>query len=254
MAARQQLALGFIWDSVTLTRTLEDRKLSSYLALLSEYAGLPTLNLRQMQGMAGKLHRMLMTLPPGSACLAASLFELMSGLKLPWHRRRTTRRVRSDFMLVHELLSANLGRGHYSYAHFRNAPAVWTDASKQARYSGGGWVSACGAPMTGSSTAAGLPGGRSTSSRETPSWRASSGWRTSGGAVSCSSSSIFQKCGAKGRSKAHRLNDLLRELLGLMIHLNTHARGVHPDSYTAGTQLHRARGHASGQQRAAQRT
>ena len=60
---------------------------------------------------------------------------------LPWHRRRTTRRVRSDFMLVHELLSANLG--HYSYAHFRKA--VWTDASKQARYSGGGWVSACGA-------------------------------------------------------------------------------------------------------------
>ena len=56
---------------------------------------------------------MLMTLPPGSACLAASLFELMSGLKLPWHRRRTTRRVWSDFML--------------------------------ARYSGGGWVSACGA-------------------------------------------------------------------------------------------------------------
>ena len=145
LAAREQLALGFIWDSVTLTRTLEERKLQSYLALLSEYAGLPTLDLRQMQQMAGKLHRMLMTLPPGSACLAASLFELMSGLKLPWHRRRTTRRLRADFMLVHELLSANLGRGHYSYAHFRTAPAVWTDASKQARYSGGGWVSACGA-------------------------------------------------------------------------------------------------------------
>jgi hypothetical protein len=88
LAAREQLALGFIWDSVTLTRTLESRKLESYLALLSEYAGLPTLDLRQMQSMAGKLHRMLMTLPPGSACLAASLFELMSGLKLPWHQRR----------------------------------------------------------------------------------------------------------------------------------------------------------------------
>ena len=124
LAAREQLALGFIWDSVTLTRTLESRKLESYLALLSEYAGLPTLDLRQMQSMAGKLHRMLMTLPPGSACLAASLFELMSGLKLPWHRRRTTRRLRADFMLVHELLSANLGRGHYSYAHFRTAPAM----------------------------------------------------------------------------------------------------------------------------------
>jgi hypothetical protein len=99
LAAREQLALGFVWDSVTLTRALESRKLESYLALLSEYAGLPTLDLRQMQSMAGKLHRMLMTLPPG--------------LKLPWHRRLTTRRLRADSMLVHDLLSANLRRGHY---------------------------------------------------------------------------------------------------------------------------------------------
>ena len=28
----------------------------------------------------------------------------------------------------------------------------------------------------------------------------------------------FQKSGAKGRSRAHRLNDLLRELFALMIH------------------------------------
>ena len=98
-----------------------------------------------MQAMAGKLHRMILTLPPGARCLAVSLFELMSGLRLPWHRRRTTRRLRADFMLVHALLSANLGRGYYSYAHFRPAPPVWTDASKQARYTGGGWVSACGA-------------------------------------------------------------------------------------------------------------
>ena len=72
-----------------------------------------------MQSMAGKLHRMILTLPPGAHCLAVSLFELMSGLRLPWHRRRTTRRLRADFVLVHALLSANLGRGHYSYAHFR---------------------------------------------------------------------------------------------------------------------------------------
>ena len=54
---------------------------------------------------------MILTLPPGARCLAVSLFELMSGLRLPWHRRRTTRRLRADFMLVHALLSANLGRG-----------------------------------------------------------------------------------------------------------------------------------------------
>jgi len=219
LAAREQLALGFIWDSVTLTRTLESRKLESYLALLSEYAGLPTLDLRQMQSMAGKLHRMLMTLPPGSACLAASLFELMSGLKLPWHRRRTTRRLRADFMLVHELLSANLGRGHYSYAHFRTAPAVWTDASKQARYSGGGWVSACGAYdwFKYGSRAARRPidfleGDTVVACVE----RLAHKWRGCVVQFFIDNSS-FQKSGAKGRSKAHRLNDLLRELLALMI-------------------------------------
>jgi len=46
LAAREQLALGFIWDSVTLTRTLESRKLESYLALLNQapIAPAPTWN------------------------------------------------------------------------------------------------------------------------------------------------------------------------------------------------------------------
>ena len=104
------LAHGFVWDSTTLTRTIEERKLAGYLDLLLEYATVGTLGLAQMQSMAGKLHRMILTLPPGAHCLAVSLFELMSGLRLPWHRRRTTRRLRADFMLVHALLSANLGR------------------------------------------------------------------------------------------------------------------------------------------------
>mgnify|MGYP004136098171 CR=1 FL=1 len=43
------------------------------------------------------------------------------------------------------LLTMNLGKGFYSYANFRSAPAVCTDASKQATFAGGGWVSACGA-------------------------------------------------------------------------------------------------------------
>ena len=219
MAAQQQLALGFIWDSVTLTRTLEDRKLQSYLELLSQYAGLPSLDLRQMQEMAGKLHRMLMTLPPGASCLATSLFELMSGLKLPWHRRRTTRRVRTDFLLVQSLLSANLGRGHYSYAHFRSAPAVWTDACKQWRYTGGGWVSACGAYdwwKYGSRASRQpidfLEGDTVVACVEAMAHK----WR--GCAVQFFiDNSAFQKSGAKGRSKARRLNDLLRELFALMI-------------------------------------
>ena len=219
VAAQQQLALGFVWDSTTLTRTIEERKLQSYLALLLEYANLNTLGLAQMQSMAGKLHRMILTLPPGARCLATSLFELMSGLRLPWHRRRTTRRLRADFMLVHALLSANLGRGHYSYAHFRPAPSVWTDASKQARYTGGGWVSACGAfdYFKYGSRAARQPidfleGDTVVACVE----RLAHKWR--GCVVQFFiDNSAFMQSGAKGRSRAHRLNDLLRELFGLMI-------------------------------------
>ena len=112
--------------------------------------------------------------------LVSFVFELMSGLKLAWHRRRTTRRLRADFMLVHKLLSANLGRGHYSYAHFRTAPAVRTDASKQARYSGGGWVSACGAFVwfKYGSRAARLPARHRRGVRRAAGAHASSGWRT----------------------------------------------------------------------------
>ena len=31
VAAQQQLALGFVWDSTTLTRTIDERKLAGYL-------------------------------------------------------------------------------------------------------------------------------------------------------------------------------------------------------------------------------
>ena len=41
VAAREQLARGFIWDSVTLTRTLKDRKLSSTLRSSLSARGCP---------------------------------------------------------------------------------------------------------------------------------------------------------------------------------------------------------------------
>ena len=109
---------------------------------------------------------------------------------------------------MHELLSANLGRGHYSYAHFRTAP-----------YSGGGWVSACGAYdwFKHGSRAAQRPidfleGDTVVACVE----RLAHKWRGCVVQFFIDNSS-FQKSGAKGRSKAHRLNDLLRELLALMI-------------------------------------
>ena len=145
VAATRQLALGFWWDSKTLTRELDERKLLLYLDFLADFATRPKLTLREMQQMGGRLQRCLMTLPPGAACLGSSLFSLMAGLKLPWHERRTTRQMREDLKCVHRLLTMNMGKGFYSYANFKPAPPVQTDASKQARYVGGGWCSACGA-------------------------------------------------------------------------------------------------------------
>ena len=90
LAAQQNLYIGFVWDSITLTRTLEENKLASYIELLRDYAGRTTLSLSELQSIAGKVHRAVKTLPPGASCLMANMFAMTHGLKLPWHRRRTT--------------------------------------------------------------------------------------------------------------------------------------------------------------------
>ena len=190
-----------------------------YLDFLADFATRPKLTLREMQQMGGRLQRCLMTLPPGAACLGSSLFSLMAGLKLPWHERRTTRQMREDLKCVHRLLTMNMGKGFYSYANFKPAPPVQTDASKQARYVGGGWCSACGAYdwwRYGASAARKcidfLEGDTIVEAVRAlaPKWR--------GCIVEfyCDNQA-FQRSGAKGRSRAQRLNDLLRELFVLMI-------------------------------------
>ena len=143
-AAQLQLALGFWWDSVNRTRTLEERKLHSYVQLLREFSRRKTLCLREMQQIGGRMQRAVLTLPQGAMCFLAALFALMRGLRLPWQQRRTTRAVRADFAAVADLLNLNLGRGFFAFDHMERAPAVYTDASKEARYAGGGYVSLCG--------------------------------------------------------------------------------------------------------------
>ena len=143
-AATLQLMLGFWWDSTTQTRTLEERKFVDYLAMLRDCVDKRSLTLRDMQRLAGRMQRALMTLPPGAACFLASLFALMRGLSLPWHQRRVSRATRRDFSAIKDLLELNLGRGYYSFDQFARAPAVYTDASKSRKYTGGGYVSLCG--------------------------------------------------------------------------------------------------------------
>ena len=116
MAAQNQLMLGFWWDSRTFTRTLEERKLLQYVDLLANFASRTTLTLRELQSVAGRMQRCIMTFPPGAACLLVSVFTLMVGLRLPWHARRTTRAARKDFSLVHQLQASK----HYHTASKRH--------------------------------------------------------------------------------------------------------------------------------------
>ena len=143
-AAQEQLMIGFVWNSRTLTRTLEEHKLAYYINLLRDFAGRTSLSLSELQSIAGKAQRGVMTLPPGGSCLVAEMFALTHGLKYPWQRRRTNAKVRQDFTSLADLLEANRGQGYYNYSTFGMAPWVWSDASKSKDYTGGGYVSACG--------------------------------------------------------------------------------------------------------------
>ena len=125
-AAQCQLALGFWWDSRTLTRCLVQEKVDAYMFAFGEVLTCKTLSLLDMQKTAGKMRRAVMTFPTGAACLVVSMFALMCGLRLPWHRRRAPRTVRRDVRTVIELLKLNLGKGYYSFKDFALGPAVAT--------------------------------------------------------------------------------------------------------------------------------
>ena len=219
VAATTQLALGFWWDSTTLTRELEERKLLQYMDMLAEFATRESLTLREMQQAAGRMQRMIMTFPPGAAWMIAPLFLLMARLKLPWHRRRTTREVRDNFLYCGRMLGAAMGRGYYSYANFERAPSVWTDASKSREYTGGGFVSACGRYsfwQYGSRAARKLIDFLEGDTVVYCCQQMAHLWRGCVVTIYCDNRA-FQQSGAKGRSRASRLNDLIKELFLLML-------------------------------------
>ena len=111
--------------------------------MLLDFASRRVLTLLERQQVAGRMQRAVLTMPPGAACLLANSYVLMQGLKLPWHRKRTTQAERADYKFFHDVLALNLGRGYFRFDRFAEAPPIWSDASKQAKYSGGGWISSC---------------------------------------------------------------------------------------------------------------
>ena len=139
-AARRQLYVGFWWNTPSLARSLPETKVISYLATLLDASTATTLTLRDRQSLAGKAQRLIMTLPPGAACLIVNCYLLMSGLAVPWQRRRTTRAERVDYAFLHDLLKFNQGRGYYSFDGFPDGPGFRGDASKSRSGARGGWV------------------------------------------------------------------------------------------------------------------
>jgi len=143
--ARQvQLALGFYWDSVARTREMEPHKLSAYLAMFRDMRQKRSWTLREMQKVSGRMQRGILTLPQGAMCFLSSLFTAMRGLRFPWQNRRVGKGVKSDMGALMQLLELNMGKGYFAWDHLERAPDVYTDASKESRYAGGGYFSECG--------------------------------------------------------------------------------------------------------------
>ena len=143
-AAFVQLALGFWWDSFEGTRTLEEKKLLQYVDMLDEFSARSSLSLLERQQAAGRMQRAIMTMPPGAACLLSSLFALMAGLSLAWHKRRTTKSERDNYRFFANILRLNLGRGYYTHSSFAKGETVKSDASKKSSCTGGGWFTSTG--------------------------------------------------------------------------------------------------------------
>lgn len=221
-AAQVNLYIGFWWNTPSLTRTLPEKKLAAYLSVLLDASKSPSLTLHDYQSLAGKMQRGLMTLPPGAACLLVNCYILMSGLTLPWQRRRTTRAARQDFLFVHDLLRFNQGRGYYSYDGFPTGPGFCSDASKSRDYTGGGWVTTDGYydHYKYGSSASRKPidylEGDSVLRCETDNAHRWTGLMIPAGIDNKS----FELSAEAGRSRADRLNDLLRGSFVLQLQYN----------------------------------
>lgn len=139
-AAQIQLSLGLWWNTLNFTLWLAEEKVAVYSKFLSEVSQKRTVTRRELQQTAGREQRIVLTQAPGSKVLLANNYTLMSGLRLPHHRRRTTAAWRADRRAIVACLAANSGRGYYSYDDFLEGGEAWMDASRGSRLSGGGYV------------------------------------------------------------------------------------------------------------------
>ena len=217
--AQLQYYIGFWWDSKTLTRSLDETKLLAYLDVLLWASKATWLTLRDRKKLAGRMERAIMTFPPGARCLLMNCYAMMHGLTLPWQRRRTSKAERQDYLFVHDLLKLCKGMGYYSYDLFRRIGACCSDASKSRTYTGGGWHTADGEAdyyVYGTSAARHLIDELEGDTvlrcciHNGPKWK------------QCLvpfgiDNSAFELSSEKGRSRAPRLNDILRGMFTVQI-------------------------------------
>ena len=221
-AALLQLVLGFWWDSVHRTRTLESEKLCEYISHFKNMSTRRVMTLHELQIIIGRMHRAVLTMPPGSNLFLARLIALTRGLSMPWHKRRVTAGARSDIRAVIRILSTNHGRGYFDYSHLPWADDVYTDAMKNSRLAGWGWVSMCGACDFGKfgSSARHRPIDELEGDAVVRAARAlGPSWARKRVKIFCDSSS-FAFSLIKGRSKVERLNRLIRILHELSVRFN----------------------------------
>jgi hypothetical protein len=214
--ARLQFMIGFWWNSTDLTRALDVERRVKYVEQFDAAGHATVLTLRERQKLAGWGQRAVLTFPPGASCLLTTCYIQLRGLKLLWHSRRTTRAERLDYHFIRDLLKLNLGKGYYSYADHTVAPTVLSDASDSRKYSGGGWVSACGAydwfVYKGRQAIDWKEGDSVLRACETmgPLWR---GCIVPFGI----DNTVIERSVAKGRSGVERLNELMKHLFILQV-------------------------------------
>ena len=106
-AAMRQLVLGFSWDSILRTRTLEDGKLEAYIEHLLLCSRSKWLTLHELRIFLGRMQRAAMTMPQGSKAFLGGILSMIRSLKCPMHKKRLTSATKNDLRRLARILRAN---------------------------------------------------------------------------------------------------------------------------------------------------
>ena len=162
-----------------------------------------------------------MTMPPGAACLLANTYLLMANLKFGHQKRRTSKAERDDYRFFFDVLEMNMGTGYYRFDSFKEAPEIRSDASG-GKSAGGGFVSRCGMFdhwVYGDSAAKKLIDYLEGDTTVEAITRMGNSWRGCWVPFGIDNQA-FEGAARRSRSKAARLNELLKEIFVLQIQFN----------------------------------